>query len=217
MIDYNVDNNNLIFQNAVRKLKLRRANAELSEKLTHSKGNISSYLNNKKPVSDEFLKKFFEAYNINLEDFKDVESELTTAKINYDMVGVPIYDVGFTAGFSEIFKDGKPILLGYLNIPEVLGSDMVVRVNGNSMLGVLDDGDWVGLKKVTDMEVISYGSPYGIVTQDLQLLKFLHKSNVKENLLLKSKNLEHPEFDLPIKKILELYIIKSVLKIKTFI
>lgn len=133
--------------------------------------------------------------------------------------GVPIYDVDFSAGFVQMFKEGIPTVLGYLNIPEVKGSDYIVRVKGDSMLGIMNDGDWVGIKRISDLEVINFGTPYAIVTQDLQLLKYLFKSSLPGNLLLKSENTKHPEFDLPIKKILELYIITAVLpfsKIKTF-
>lgn len=141
-------------------------------------------------------------------------------KLNYNFEGVPVYDIGFTSGFVELFKENKPLILGFLNTPEVVGSDMIVRANGSSMQNVIDDGDWVGLKRITDLEVISYGSIYGIITQDLQLLKYVCKSQKENNFLLKSENSKYQDFDLPIGKILELYIIKVVLpysKVKIFV
>lgn len=69
MTDYKTDINNKIFQDAVKSLHLRFPNAEIEKATKYSKGDISNFLNNKKPVSDSFLKTFSEAFNIDLREF----------------------------------------------------------------------------------------------------------------------------------------------------
>jgi phage repressor protein C with HTH and peptisase S24 domain len=207
-------NKNLI--KAVDDLELKHPVSQIAKDLSTSKGTVSSYYNGNIKASDAFLEKFANFYKVSLEILKDNKEENILITENK---GVVIYDTYFSAGFVEMFKDGNPTVLGHLNIPEVKGADFVIRAKGDSMLGVINDSDWVGIKRITDLEVINYGNPYAIVTQDLQMLKYIYKSTVADNFLLKSENENHPEFDLPIKKILELYIITVVLpfsKIKTY-
>jgi transcriptional regulator with XRE-family HTH domain len=207
---------NKSFIKAVDDLGLKYPVSQIAKDLSVSKGTISSYYNGNIKASDPFLEKFANFYNISLEFLKEQKEESIQSTENK---GVIVYDSYFSAGFIEMFKDGDPTILGYLNIPEVKGSDLVIRAKGDSMLGVINDSDWVGIKRITDLEVINYGNPYAIVTRDLQMLKYIHKSSMADNFLLKSENENHPEFDLPIKKILELYIITVVLpfsKIKTY-
>ncbi|RYJ51846.1 hypothetical protein DR871_011745 [Flavobacterium petrolei] len=69
MTDFKKDTNNEIFQNAVLSLRLRFPVAEISRYTKESKGNISNFLNDKKPVPDTFLKTFAEAFKIDLKEF----------------------------------------------------------------------------------------------------------------------------------------------------
>lgn len=69
MTEIKIDNNNEILINAVKKLQLRFPVAEIQRATKESKGNISSFLNDKKPVSDVFLQTFSDAFNIDLREF----------------------------------------------------------------------------------------------------------------------------------------------------
>jgi phage repressor protein C with HTH and peptisase S24 domain len=130
--------------------------------------------------------------------------------------GVPVYDVEFSAGFLEQIRDKKPKILTHINMTEVQGCDFVIRAKGDSMADYINNMDWIGIKKIEDIEVISYGQAYAIVTKDMQLIKYVRKGS-KGTILLKSENKNFDDFELPIHKVLELYIVKTVLKIKTLI
>jgi len=69
MADFKTDTNNQIFQDAVKSLRLRFPVAEIERATKYSKGDISSFLNDKKPVSDAFLQTFSEAFKIDLKQF----------------------------------------------------------------------------------------------------------------------------------------------------
>ena len=69
MANFKKDNNNEILIKAVQKLQLRFPVAEIQRATGYEKGSISSFLNNKKPVSDNFLQTFSEAFKIDLKDF----------------------------------------------------------------------------------------------------------------------------------------------------
>ena len=69
MTDIKTDKNNEILKKAVESLQLRFPVAEISRATKESKGNISNFLHDKKPVSDEFLQTFSKAFDIDLREF----------------------------------------------------------------------------------------------------------------------------------------------------
>ena len=69
MTDFKTDINNQILKDAVKSLHLRFPNAEIERATKYGKGDISNFLNDKKPVSDAFLKTFSEAFKIDLKQF----------------------------------------------------------------------------------------------------------------------------------------------------
>lgn len=69
MTDIKTDKNNEILKKAVESLQLRFRVAEISRATNESKGNISNFLHDKKPVSDEFLQTFSKAFDIDLREF----------------------------------------------------------------------------------------------------------------------------------------------------
>ena len=135
-------------------------------------------------------------------------------------VGVPVYDVDFSAGFVELIRDLRVTVIGNLNIPEVNGCDYVIRAKGESMSDFINDRDWIGIKRINDMDIIAYGNPYAIVTSELQLLKYIIKCEDKESFCLSSHNKNFEDYTIPRSKVKELYIVRAVLpfsRVKTLI
>jgi hypothetical protein len=69
MTDFKTDINNQILKDAVKSLHLRFPVAEIERATKYGKGDISNFLNDKKPVSDSFLQTFSEAFKIDLKQF----------------------------------------------------------------------------------------------------------------------------------------------------
>ncbi len=68
MVNYEDDKNNKILKLALSRLKLRFPVAEIAKKTGYSKGNISNYIKNKKPVSDNFLENFLIKYDLSMNE-----------------------------------------------------------------------------------------------------------------------------------------------------
>jgi hypothetical protein len=69
MTDFKTDINNQILKDAVKSLHLRFPVAEIERATKYGKGDISNFLNDKKPVSDAFLQTFSESFKIDLKQF----------------------------------------------------------------------------------------------------------------------------------------------------
>lgn len=160
----------------------------------------------------KILQDFFDGY-------KSVYVNKIVDKTLAPSLAVPVYDIEFTAGFTNLIKDSSPQILAMLSIPEVQGCDYVIRAKGDSMADYINDRDWIGIKVIQDRNVIAYSYPHAIVTSDLNLLKFLKKSKDENKIVLHSMNSFYEDFEIEKNKIIELYIIKTVIpfsKIKTF-
>lgn len=64
MSDFSTDTNTERFQAAVKAAKLRFPVTEIATRLNYSKGNVSAFLNGKKPVPLEFLENFLKTFNV---------------------------------------------------------------------------------------------------------------------------------------------------------
>lgn len=136
--------------------------------------------------------------------------------------GVPFYDidVAATAGV-EMFNDKKEIPNYHYNIPGFEDCDFAVPVFGHSMYPTYENGTIIMCKKINDKTLIIYGEAYLIVTADYRMVKRLQKSEIKGNVLACSDNEEERNrnggkkfepIELPIDKIIHLYLIKGVIK-----
>jgi phage repressor protein C with HTH and peptisase S24 domain len=109
-----------------------------------------------------------------------------------------------------------PEILGYSNFPELRGSKYVVRGKGNSMAPFICDGDFVGIRPVKNRNIIDYGNPYGIITEDYAIFKRIKKAKDAQNLKLVSDNdKEHEDWEVPKGEIIHLFIVVGVLSVKS--
>lgn len=197
----------------------------VSAKTGVSQSTLSRILNdNSKKLNIENTKILAEYFNVSEEWLTTGEGtkerfDEDSDKKNVVVDGIPIYDTDFMAGSVNVFENEKIEIIGHLNLPELKGTEQIIRAKGDSMIGVIDDRDFIGIKRINDFSFFNYGSPYAIVTSDYRLLKFIRKSENPDNIILRSSNPEYDDIELPKSKILELYIITAVLpfsKIKTF-
>jgi transcriptional regulator with XRE-family HTH domain len=163
-----------------------------------------------------------------VEDYEKIKSldmdKFTQSKSNHIEIasvlphasGVPVYDTEFSLGFNEKIKE-IPNILGYINLPEFKGCDAIVRAKGESMAKYINNNDWIGIKRIYDFDVINYGNPYGIVTKELEMIKYLKKGKTADTYLLKCENENFEDFEIKKSKVLELYLIKTVMPILTII
>lgn len=123
---------------------------------------------------------------------------------------VPYYDIDATAGNVSIFQeDGPEYIKQYITVPAFNDCEMFIGISGNSMYPKYCAGELVALKKIEDFDVVALGEAYMVVTKEQRLLKYIKKGTDKSHWLLASENREYESFEIPIKKVLHLYIVKG--------
>jgi transcriptional regulator with XRE-family HTH domain len=170
-----------------------------------------------KPIVSNAINSFIEKYDINShgKNQKQIKSKNDTTKNITTNAGIPVYDIEFSLGFTEKIKD-SPSVLGYINMEEFRGCDGIVRARGESMAKKINNGDWIGFKRIFDFDVINFGNPYGIVTKEMDMIKYIKKGTDKNSFLLQCENKDYQDFEILKSKILELYLIKTVMPIIAF-
>lgn len=217
MSDFKVDENGLLFREAVKKLKLRFPVADIVRETGYEKGNISSFLSGKKPVPTTFLQLFSEKFHINnINEFVNASSgiqevnKLTNYKPNKDGL-IPFYDVDFVAGNAfETVETQTVTPEYYMDIPDFRGCT-AFRAYSDSMEGIIKSGSVLFGTKVDEWQAcLEFGQIYGIVCNDgRKFLKYIRKfmESPKEYFLLQSENKFYDEFEIPKNRIRSIWLI----------
>lgn len=129
-------------------------------------------------------------------------------------VRVPIYNIEFSPGVMGKLIENRDsnFQVGYLSIPEVSGCDAVIRAKGQSMAPRINDGDWLGVKRVDDwQDWLQLGYMYMIETTNLQIIKYLKKGSKPDTFTIASHNTEFEEDEIPKKVIKDIWAVRTIL------
>lgn len=215
MIEIKVNKNKQKFKQALGKVSFRFPVAEISEKTGYGKSQVSKYLNEKADISDEFLNKFLEAYNLSLDDFKegDVVSEPTAVYskevVKEGITGIYYPNVSAVAGLDSL--ENSEFEKIPITIP-LWGKGLTfINVFGESMYPKFISGEIIAIKEI-QLDLINYGYAYVVVLTDGEVyLKYIQKGKDEEHLLLKSENEKYEPRELHIKYLKRVYIVKGVI------
>lgn len=137
--------------------------------------------------------------------------------IRDDLQGrVVCYDLELTCGFDRAFLTPES-RVGSVDLPNVRISQeaFAVRATGESMLPMVNNGDWVVLRQVHQYEYVDYGKIYAILTDDHNFLKRIrkHPESPKTHYLLISDNeaAGYDPIDLPKADIRQLFVVEHIL------
>lgn len=116
-----------------------------------------------------------------------------TDLISYDpSIGVPYYDVDFTAGFDAIFNNQTLLPAHNIIFKPFEEAQLWCNVTGDSMADKINSGDIIALKEIS-VESILYGEIYAIVLDDVRTIKVLRKSSDPNKLRFVPINKEYDE------------------------
>lgn len=114
-----------------------------------------------------------------------------------------------TASKAIVFDDEREENFQIMNIPGFEDCTDAINVWGDSMYPVLKSGEIIILKEWKE-SFINYGKIYLVVTRNgNRMIKYLKPA--EENGMIKcvSENPEHPAFEVPLKDILKIYLVKG--------
>ena len=131
--------------------------------------------------------------------------------------GTPIYNMDATCGeVSRPIDFAQEQIIGYVDMPNLSKDAAIIRANGESMKAKINDGDWIAVREIYDMEDIYYGMIYLILTNEYRMLKYSRKYEPDEDnyVILRSENKDYDDIKMRKSKILRLYVVENILALK---
>lgn len=115
--------------------------------------------------------------------------------------GIPLIPIEAVAGFPATDSDGVYMEdCEYYSIPEfeAKGAKFLIRVSGDSMIPLYNNGDIIACRKITDILFIQWGGIYVLDTSQGALVKRVEAAeDDKETILCISENPRFKPFHLP--------------------
>ena len=197
---------------------------ELANKLGYSEEYISRILRRKNPINDRFVMKIIKLFP---ELDKNIKSDIDKTDLNQLREPPPIYETknGRKIPFfnTEVFATISPAMADvvalkpdtFIRIPIFAQGEFALQVTGNSMKGIINHGDWIVVKRITNKEAIIYGEVFLIVTKsdNLKTVKYIKEHENSDYLWLIPYNIEQfqPQ-TIRKEEILELYIVSGLFR-----
>ena len=204
---------------------------QFAERIGVDTSNLSKYLNAHMPLSDSFLNRLVVNLGVSKEwllDGTDLPFGKTPVRadspdghmalMNGETVAAtPVYDVDATAGASsgrnELFSSEN--IVGWVNLPNMSPNCRIVRVSGDSMAPVIQDGDFVAVREVSNPNQIYWGQIYVVQLDDFRLVKYLRRHSDPNMVVLRSENPNYDDMDVRRSDIHEMLLVQHVLHLNT--
>lgn len=164
----------------------RMTQRDLGEKLEMSQQALNYHLKRER-FSAEFMKKLENLFGKNFLYPERIRQIDLVEDPNEPYRSIPYYS------HAEAYATISPALSDevafkketFYKIPHFERADAMIRVAGHSMKGKINDGDYVIIRKINDIDRILYGEIYYVITKanNLKTVKYLKKHNQDDRYL----------------------------------
>jgi len=207
---------------------------QFAERIGVDTSNLSKYLNAHMPLSDAFLNRMVVNLGVSKEwllDGTDLPFGKTPVRLDNgegavpalinagsgNAMGTPVYDVdataGSTSGRNELFSSDN--IVGWVNLPNMSPNCRIVRVSGDSMSPVIEDGDFIAVRELSNPSQIYWGQIYVVQLDDFRLVKYIRRHTDPNMVVLRSENPNYDDMDVRRADIHEMLLVQHVLHINS--
>lgn len=162
---------------------------ELQEILKVSQPYISQIESFEKPLPDALYNLLLAKYGNTLEKYKITDKTIRTHE---EGTGVPYYDIDVTATISMAYGDFDQTPEFYVDFKPFNDCTAYLPVFGNSMYPDLNNGEVIAVKKLINPEIILWGEPHLVITNDeannMRTVKLLFPHEDTSRIILRSSN-----------------------------
>ena len=206
---------------------------QFAQRIGVDTSNLSKYLNGHMPLSDSFLNRIVVNLGVSKEWLLDgTDLPFGKTPVNFDAgegrlalmgpgstaaVGTPVYDVDATAGNSSGRNDlfSNENIVGWVDLPNVSPNCRIVRVSGDSMAPVIQDGDFVAVRELSNPDQVYWGQIYIVQLDDFRLVKYVRRHTDPNMVVLRSENPNYDDMDVPRTDIHEMLLVQHILHLNT--
>lgn len=208
----------------------RMSQAQFARRIGLDPSNMSKHLTGKLPVTDGLINRIVADMGVSkqwLRDGSDIPfpkggltrlrtidaPDITDPQVGSGLTGIPVYDIDVTAGampLERLLTEDR--IVGMVSLPQINPSDVIVRVNGDSMTPVIRDGGYIAIRPITDPSIIFWGQIYVVLLDDYRMVKYLRRCPGDPGMvLLRSANEAYDDIEVRREDIRRLFIVDAVL------
>ena len=211
-------------------IQLKRiSQAEFARRINIDPSNLCKHLTSKLPITDVLINRIVVEMGVSKQWLK-YGDDVPYSKVAGQSVevldveklsvikqpGIPVYDIDVTAGCEELsmmFTQDK--IDGFVSLPRMSQNSIIVRVSGNSMYPEINDGGYIAIRPVKNIDTIFWGHIYVVVTEDYRLVKYVRRDNADDKkIILHSANPEYDDMEIPKSSIKNLFLVEAILNFK---
>jgi phage repressor protein C with HTH and peptisase S24 domain len=117
------------------------------------------------------------------------------------------------SGRTELFANEN--IIGWVNLPNMSPNCRIVRVSGDSMSPVINDGDFIAVREVSNLSQIYWGQIYLVQLDDFRVVKYVRRHNDPNMVVLRSENPNYDDMDVLRADIHEMLLVQHILHLNT--
>ena len=201
---------------------------EFADRIRTDRSNLSKQISGKLPVGDVLVNKIVvvlggsklwltegrrEKYIFKPAAASGTLSISPERMMDSDAGGTKVYDIDVTAGpAGRALNFSSEHVIGSINHPAVNRNSYIVKVSGDSMNPVINNGDMLVIREVKN-NLIFWGQIYVVVLEDYRMVKYIRKHVNPEMVILRSANPNYDDIEIPRTEIKSLFLVENVLRI----
>lgn len=130
-----------------------------------------------------------------------------------DATGAKVYDIDVTAGPSgRSLMFSSEQVIGSINVPFINAENYIVKVSGDSMSPVINNGDMLAIREVKNLSLIFWGQIYVVLLDDYRMVKYIRKHENPDLVILKSANNDYDDIEIPRDEIRALFVVENIIR-----
>lgn len=130
-----------------------------------------------------------------------------------DATGAKVYDIDVTAGPSgRSLMFSSEQVIGSINVPFINPENYIVKVSGDSMSPVINNGDMLAIREVKNLSLIFWGQIYVVLLDDYRMVKYIRKHENPDLVILKSANKDYDDIEIPKDEIRALFVVENIIR-----
>lgn len=127
--------------------------------------------------------------------------------------GAKVYDIDVTAGSSGrslIFSSEQ--VIGSIDVPFINPENHIVKVSGDSMTPVINNGDMLAIREIKNLNLIFWGQIYVVLLDDYRMVKYVRKHTNPDYVILRSANPDYDDIEILREDIRSLFVVENIIR-----
>ena len=206
--------------------------SEFAKRISIDASNFSKHLTGKLAISDSLINKIVVELGVSKEwlttgngtmypvSNNDLHTHIRTVTLPSEAIttegrsGAKVYGLDVTAGnFARDRMFTDDLVIGSIDVPFINPDCSIVKVSGDSMKPIINNGDMIAIREIKNPNLIFWGQIYVVLLEDYRMVKYVRKHENPNRVILRSENKEYDDIEIEKRDICDLFIVENIIHI----